>query len=445
MTATAKEDVRRRVSLDTGANFVLLGVSLVLGLVTALVLARLLGAEGLGTYLWCWSAANVLGIVAKLGLELLVLREVAISRDQGRWGSLVGIARFATRSGAGAAVLLGGLTVAIGAVTLEAETWWTLLPAMVLVVVMTSVGLVSAGVRGLGAVVAANVPVQAVRPLALLGLVAGLGWWGAARPETAMTAHLAAWALAWLVAVAFWRRKLPAEAREVVPEQQPRRWLGDAAPLLVLTSMTALQNQASVLMLKGLADSASTGIFGVVLQLALLSASVLVVLVSVVQPRFAALHAAGHREELQSLVTFATLAAGGASLLFTGAMVAVGPTLLGLYAEGFEAGYPALIVLMLGQSGVAFSGTAHQLMVMTGHGRELGAWSVISATVAVALNAALIPSFGLLGAAVATASVKIGIAVVLAVRVRRLIGIDSTVFGWFRTSDPLAAPQHLDT
>ena len=420
----------RQVSVETVLNFGLLGLSQVCGLVTGIVLSRMLGADGLGTYLWCWSVANVLGIVAKLGLEMLLVREIAISKDRGAWGTLVGIARFGGAASTGVSVVLGGLAVVGGYVWLEPETWLTLVVAMVLMVVMTSVGLVTAGVRGLGAVSAANVPVQGVRAVGLLGLLGLLWGMDQSTPKVAMAAHLVAWLAAWAVAMVLWLRRLPSPARTAVPERASRHWLRCSAPLLLMTSMTMIQNQASVLLLKGLADDASTGIYGVVAQLAVVTSSVLVVLNSVILPRFAALHAAGRTRELQRLVSFVAVVSTGASGVLTVAMITLGPTILSLYAEGFDTGLSALVVLLVGQSVAAVAGSVTQLLAMTGHERELGVWSVVSAAMSIVLNAVLIPAFGVLGAAFATATVLIVMNGILVVRVRQLLGIDSTVFGW---------------
>ncbi|MEN0064696.1 MAG: oligosaccharide flippase family protein [Myxococcota bacterium] len=426
-----EQRVRREISVETVINFGLLGLSQVCGLLTGIVLSRMLGADGLGTYLWCWSVANVLGIIAKLGLEMLLVREIAISKAQGHWGLLRGIVRFAQRSSAGLSLVLGALAVALGALWLDTETWHTLMVAMGVMVVMSSVGLVAAGVRGLGAVSAANVPIQGVRAVGLLGLLALLWKGGWQLPPLAMGAHLFAWIAAWAVAMLLWRRILPHEARHASPEGPWRPWLRSSAPLLLMTSMNMLQNQASVLLLKGLADDASTGIYGVVAQLAVVTSSVLIVLNSVILPRFAVLHAAGRRRELQSLVSFAAVVSTAASGLFTAAMIALGPTVLSLYGEGFEAGLPALLVLLVGQSVAAVAGSVTQLMVMTGHERELGGWSILSAGLSIALNGLLIPQFGLVGAALATGTVLVVINAILVVRVRQLLGLDSTVFGVF--------------
>ncbi|HCX67714.1 MAG TPA: hypothetical protein DHK64_09320, partial [Rhodobiaceae bacterium] len=143
-------------------------------------------------------------------------------------------------------------------------------------------------------------------------------------------------------------------------------------------------------------------------------------------PKFAELHSAGKREELEAFVQGSTqwifwpTVAAGVVLLLGGNFA------LGLFGANFDAGYPVLCVLMLGFLARAATGSTEYLLNMTGNQNAVGWTYGVAAVANIALNFLLVPSFGLMGAAIATAISIVTSTLWLAVIVRRRLGI--TVF-----------------
>jgi O-antigen/teichoic acid export membrane protein len=106
-----------------------------------------------------------------------------------------------------------------------------------------------------------------------------------------------------------------------------------------------------------------------------------------------------------------------------------GREILALFGTQFTYGYPALVILTVGQLVNAFSGPVGFIMTMTG--RHVEASYVIggSAALNVILNAALIPSLGIIGAAVATSITVALWNFTLVCRVKSQLNIHSTIFG----------------
>ena len=63
----------------------------------AIILARVLGAEGYGTFANAMAWVSLLTIPATFGFGILLVRDTAIYRSQGKWGLLKGLLRFADR------------------------------------------------------------------------------------------------------------------------------------------------------------------------------------------------------------------------------------------------------------------------------------------------------------------------------------------------------------
>ena len=102
---------------------------------------------------------------------------------------------------------------------------------------------------------------------------------------------------------------------------------------------------------------------------------------------------------------------------------------MGLFGQEFVSGSPALIILSGAQLVNAAAGSVGLTLMMTGHERSTAYGLFVSAVVNVVLNAVLIPQFGVVGAAVATATSTILWNVLLIIEVYRKLGIDSTAFG----------------
>jgi O-antigen/teichoic acid export membrane protein len=68
---------RSRIAWDTGWSFVIKTSSVGFGFFTAVLLARMLGAEGYGIYAYAFALVTLLAMPAKAGLPQLVVRETA--------------------------------------------------------------------------------------------------------------------------------------------------------------------------------------------------------------------------------------------------------------------------------------------------------------------------------------------------------------------------------
>jgi O-antigen/teichoic acid export membrane protein len=105
---------------------------------------------------------------------------------------------------------------------------------------------------------------------------------------------------------------------------------------------------------------------------------------------------------------------------------------LSIFGDEFISGGVALIVVMLSQLFNAISGSSGQVMNMTGNHKMLRNFTIYSAILNIALNLLLIPSYGILGAAIATASSIIVLNLSSAVFVKRILGI-KTYFNPFNS------------
>lgn len=368
-------------------------------------LGRLVGAHGAGLYYLALTAASVAAIVGRLGLENAMLRFAAAAHAQGDRRALAGVQRLGLRVALGASALTT-LAVLLAARWLSRTVFSE--PALVLPLALMAIAVVPTSLltlygellRALGKV-RDYVLVQSVLGPGL-GLVLLLVLAPALGATGAVLAHVAAAALVTGVAAALWRRATPG-LREVAPAFDLGRLLRTSLPLLWIAAMAFIMGWTDTVMLGIWEDARTVGIYGAATRASMLTSFILVGVNAVAAPKFAALYAQGERGALDRLARNATKLMAVAAAPFLVLFLVAPGLVLRLFGPEFPAGAAALAILAVGQFVNVASGSVGYLLVMTGHEKAMRNDIIGTAALNVALNALLIPRYGMTGAAVATA------------------------------------------
>lgn len=389
----------------TGAFGVkLLAMGLTLG--SQVLLARLLGTDGYGLYLYALTCVNFLVLPGKLGLDVATLRFLPAYRSRNESEALLrGFVRRSSRLGLVASLVVGAFLAAavlvvhdllrpgLGAVLLVAAA---VVPASVLLQIY------GARLQALKRVMLAGTIEEVVRrALFVVGLVV-IGAQIDATAPLAMVVNLAstlgALAVAWIML-----RGTLAAGRHGAAEYRTGEWLRAGFALFTVAGFHLVLNQADILLIGALLGTTAAGIYGVASRIAAILVFGLAAVNAIAAPLISELWTQGKRRELQAMVTWA---ARGVTLLCLplGAVIVVWRReLLGLFGAGFEAGHMALAVLVIGQVVNALAGSVGNLLAMTGHQTVVVRVMATSAVLNVLMNLLLIPAWGIEGAAVATA------------------------------------------
>jgi O-antigen/teichoic acid export membrane protein len=145
--------------------------------------------------------------------------------------------------------------------------------------------------------------------------------------------------------------------------------------------------------------------------------------------RFSAYHVAGERAKLADFVAGTIRWTFWPSLALAVALIIVGRPLLALFGPGFADGYPLMFVLVVGLLARASVGPAERLLSMQGEQRTSAAVYAGAFAVNLVLCLILIPRFGLIGAASATASAIVCESVSLFVAAKRRLGLHAFILG----------------
>lgn len=405
-----------------------------LGFAVTVILARMLGANGYGIYAYALAVVTLMAIPAKVGFPTLLMRETARGLASERPEMIRGVWNWAGKATGVLSLAFGlvGFVVLLivndGDLDQQAST---LLWGFVLLPFMALGALRGAALQGLGRIVAGQIPEDLVRPALILALVAGLALvTGEVTPPQAMGAHVIAAALAFAVGAWLLLRNTPPSVRVAQPDSEARSWLRASLPLALIAGLATVNAQADILILGVFESPDQIGIFRVAVQVAALAAFGLQAINIVIAPRIARLYTLEEMSSLQRLVTMAARAATGFSVVTTVVFAVAGQQILiFVFGDEFAEAYVPLLIILVGQLVSSTAGSVGHLLNMTGHERDSLNAIAVAATLNVALDFALIPNLGLVGAAIATGTSLAVRNVWLWASVRRRLQINSMAFG----------------
>lgn len=392
------------------ATSIVKAASRILGVLVVMFAARVLGAEEYGTFAFALTVATLMAIPGQLGMPHFLTREVAVYLQRLDYGLFKGLIRTSSRLVfvvSTVIALLGWIIVHqlpddFGAIDKD-----VMQVALVLIPLLSLASVRVGALRGLGAVVQAQLPEELVRPLVFLLLLGG-GYYLAVdfslNSVSAMWIQLAASAAAFLYGAYLLKRVYPAAATAALPLTDTRRWIKSASPFMLIATANLIALQADVLVLGLMGTAEDVGVYRVVWLAASLVIFGVNVVDAVVAPHIARLSESGDKARLQRIVTLSARWSLVMAIPFVLLFVIFGGDLLRLmFGEDFVRGYASLLILTLGQVFNASRGAVGQLLMMTGNAWYATTGVAISALMNVLLNVALVPKFGIIGAAVATA------------------------------------------
>ena len=403
--------------------------------VTSVVLARLLGAYGLGIYSYVFSWVGLLVTPAILGLNELLVREVAIAKSEENYGLLKGLLQWTNAVvicvAFGMAILAGIVFRLIGSDASEPMIFYLAL----VVLPFNALGSLRTGaMKGLKKAVLGTIPEALINPLLFLGLIA-LGYW--LRGDR-LDVSLIVWIKIFTSATIFiigtiWLTKLaPKEIVSVKAIYRPRSWLSSSLPLMILGFMQVMIARSDILMLGSMKGASAVSIYVVVRYGTEFIIFVQTAANNVLSPHIASLVAEGRKPALQRIVTKGSAMIFAASLLIGLFLVAFSDQILGLFGPEFVAGKTALIILAIGQLVNTSVGPVGKLLAMGGYEKHTATSVTCSGILNIVLNALMIPHWGVNGAAIATATSIIILNLVELFLVRTKLGIDSAAWSILR-------------
>jgi O-antigen/teichoic acid export membrane protein len=200
-------------------------------------------------------------------------------------------------------------------------------------------------------------------------------------------------------------------------------------PIWLSGIVYAMIQQFDVVIVGSLLSKPEAGAYFAAQKTALMLSLVLIAGGLVTAPQMAALFHAGRRAELQRLCQKLAVAIAATTLLGFGVLIAIGGFLLRLFDPAFASAYPILIIIGFGTVVDAVSGPNSYLMQMTNYERPYLKVMITSYALVIAAQFVLVPRFGSLGAAYASAAGVILWNVLVIAFLRRQAKLDPSLLG----------------
>jgi O-antigen/teichoic acid export membrane protein len=423
---------RSRTGRRAVTAFLVRTTSAALLYLTQVALARWMGAYDYGIYVFVWTWVLMLGSLSNLGLSTAVLRLIPQHRERDEQAALRGL-------------LLGGrllvLSVASSIALVGLVLLWCLgervaapyaVPAylgLICIPILTLTDLQDGVARARGLMALGLLPPYVLRPLLLIvGLGAAHLCGLPVDARIAIAVAIVASLGAAIVQTLLLRRRL---RRELPPG--PHRyafalWLKTALPFWLIVACDLTLQNADVLVISSYLGPAEVGMYFAAAKTMSFVLFIHYAVASAMANRIAALDVRGNEEDLRAAVADAanwifwpSLAAGAAILL-------VGKPMLWFFNPQFQQAYPVMVILAIGLLTRAALGPADVVLNMLGQGSASALLLVASALLSVALSAALVPVFGLGGAATATSLAFVAVAAGNCALARRRLNLRTAIW-----------------
>jgi O-antigen/teichoic acid export membrane protein len=397
----------RRVALG---GMVALAVYIVGAGLTAfsqLLIARMVGVETFGVYSYVLAWVTVLAYTSALGFDIALLRFVPAYRANQAWALLRGVIRYAQRRMAAASILvivIGFAVITVLARNISPELGQTFLAGFFLVPVWALLWIRVSIVRAYGGVLSAIVPDRMVRDGGLICIVMLLGWglkWSLDAPLL-MIATLVSTAAALALASLSMQQLHPREIDGIAAGYEAPVWRQTILPLVVIAATEAVLNRGGVLVLGWIGSTTDAGIYALAFSISFMVALPRAAANTLLAPTISDLFVRKQHHTLQILIARTamwTLCGAAGSAI---ALAVIADPLLAWFGRGYEAGVPALRILLVGQVLAASCGSQLSIMTMTGCERGAAALLIMSVFVNILLSAVLVSLLGLTGVAIST-------------------------------------------
>lgn len=399
-----------RASLVRGSFAGLLArvAAILSGLLSAVVLARILDPSGYGVYSYVYAIIAVIMIPVQMGLPTLILRETARANAAQNWPLLRGIWRWS-----GYVISIGCVLAVCGIViwqifaktSMEPAQRLTLLWGMPLIPLMALSAARASALSGLRLPVRSHLTDQVLRPVALtifmlIAFVSGIN----VSPAHAMMFHSLAAALAFAAGAALLIKARPTPLRSPGKSQmKPRAWATALLPLSALAAVQVINQSADLIMLGIFRTDAEVGLYRIAVSSASLAAIGLTAMGLVLAGHIAHALAEKDHANLQQMLAAASLACTVVTAIILAGFALVGKPLLGLiFGPDYIGAYSALVLLAAVQLINGFFGANANVLNMGGLERRTLLAFAIAVGINIILNLVLIPRLGGIGAALAT-------------------------------------------
>lgn len=374
---------------------------------TDVLLGNLLGAGGFGEFSQIRATVLILSSVAIFGLDNYLIREVTILVQKGSSGAIRSLLwsanRFVSTISIAITAILILVVVFVGFLD-DSETRIIFIVGALMIPAIVLTRTICAELRGFHLVLSAQFVEHAIAPsLLIMGV---LGWWHFGFLLDSLTAVSIAVFSAFMAFFVSWVTLKYISNRVTNSEQQQQKaWsLWKVSIPFAVIAFTQIANAKSDILLIGIIrNDSESGIYAAASNVSSLLTFALIAMNVALAPLLVKLKETHSIEKVQGLITKVSRLGFLLSIPLFIVVFVYASTIISIYGEEFSSASIPLRILVVGQLANVSCGPVILLMMMLDLEKKAAVGSGMSLLLHIALSLLLIPSYGVVGATIATA------------------------------------------
>lgn len=413
-----------------------------LGFLTQTILAQILGQEEYGIYSFFWVWIYVGSIVVSLGFGEAAVKFIAEYRETQKPGLYQGYI-----SSSLAFVSFFSLTVSVIGITLailfsdqlSSNQFWTICISLVCVPFFALQELVKGFALAFSWTGLAHIPPYMLRQLLIITFVGGL--YLMAFPMNALLvicSALAAVVTSLAIQSFLFFKSSRKSISHTQKEKDHAKWVKTAFPMLMADGFDLLLAYSDIIIIGFFLDPEYVALYFAATRISTQVGAVQYAVASSVAQKMSSLNATNNTRELHQLIQKTAFWIFWPTFVVFWGVVAFGWPLLWLFGNEFTEAYPVLIILSAGYLAKSSMGGAEYSLKMLGFERIESKIKALTTVLNMALNIILVYSFGIYGAAFATAISLCTYCLLAELIMRRNVGTSSFVFTPSTKKDDIA-------
>lgn len=345
--------MKRMIIQGTAGAFVIRVAAAFAGFLMNVALARMLTLSDYGVVALGLSWLTIAGTIACFGTDTVALRFVAEGLAKNDAAQVAAVVRWGGRLSVVLGVLCAAASIGLLLVLFRdysAEQRWALGLIVAATPLLAFTLNRASALRGTKRVVLGVTVEMLLRPLGVLVLAVvvslQLGWQLGVL-GAALTVVLAQALPALIGAIASRRFAIHNGSPETVGRSA--EWLRIAVPIASVNVMGVLIGNVDTILIGYFVDAENAGVYRASTQLTALVTLGLAASNGIVAPVIAELFSSGRLDELRRVLRFSVALVSVGSVVGALTIALFGTALLGLFGTEYQAGYPILLILLIGQ------------------------------------------------------------------------------------------------
>jgi O-antigen/teichoic acid export membrane protein len=429
----ANNQLKKQFFKNLSTASVLSIASMALLYLSQVLTARYLGIEQFGIYYYVLSWLSIAVLLGKFGLDATLQRFLPEYLMNAKWSLCRGLLLGSFKIGIVAStviVLIGLITVTLFRQMLGNTLFITLIIGMLIIPIWVANKITQGSLIALKKPALSIIPDGLILPGCLVisfAVFYQITGHNISAP-TAILIHAILLTFTLIVSLIFLSRySLAAQIKISESQYKTREWLNFSFPLLFISGTQLVLNHADIIMIGLFIDTTHSGIYAAASRISSLVTVGLLFINMILTPYISEFFYNNRKSDLQELVTYSTRLASVIAVPIFFILIFYGDSILWLFGETFTIGHQAMIILCIGTLFNVFSGSVGFLMSMTGHQKQSAYIFSMGCILNIFLNIILIPTYGIEGAAIATAISMIFWNFSLAAYLKIKININSTI------------------